>query len=84
MEYYVWLSFSKNGLNRGCCNVKASTKEAALEKCNDLGITPEYDDIEAFLMERPELPLDELVPKDFLDSGGWENYKAKNHPDSMG
>ena len=40
-----WFSFSFDGKNMGVCLIKADTPEEALAKCDNLRLTPEYDDI---------------------------------------
>jgi hypothetical protein len=38
-----FFSFSFEGENQGCCNVKAETPELALQKTIDLDIHPKHD-----------------------------------------
>lgn len=72
---YIWLSFSYNGKNQGCCNVKADSPGKALEICDEIGITPDYDDIVAFKIDEPELPLNQLIDPDHLKEHGWPSLK---------
>ena len=73
---YTWLSFSKDGVNQGCCNVEASSESEALEKCKDLGISPDYDDLLSLRIPEPELPLDELISRDHMNEGGWHTING--------
>lgn len=40
-----WLSFSLRGKNQGVCVVMADSNEEAKEKCINLGLYPENDDV---------------------------------------
>jgi len=69
---WYWFSFSFQGKNQGCCNVKAENKEEALQKTIDLGIRPKHDDIASFEITCPELPPDRLFTKDELIAMDYE------------
>lgn len=40
-----WFSFCYGRVNKGVCLIQADTAEEALAKCDNLKLTPEYDDI---------------------------------------
>jgi hypothetical protein len=40
-----WFSFSLANVNQGVCLIQADTPQEALAKCDNLKLTPEYDDI---------------------------------------
>ncbi len=61
---WFWFSFSHNGVNQGCCNVKAANQKAALRKTIHLGIHPKHDDIETCeLLGEAELEPDRLFTR---------------------
>ncbi len=69
MKWY-WFSFSYNGKNQGCCNVKAKNEKEALQKTIDLDIHPKHDDIEKFEMDKQELKPDKLYSrKEMIEAG---------------
>lgn len=62
-----FFSFSFEGVNQGCCNVKAETPELALQKTIDLDIHPKHDPgkgVFCVQMIELELPEDQLIPKE--------------------
>lgn len=63
IKKWYWFSFSLGGKNQGCCNVKASSKESALDKVIELGLLPKIDDFIAFVLDKKELPENKLISR---------------------
>ena len=72
---WFWLSFSLNGKNQGCCNVQANTLKNAIAKVEKLKIIPKYDDMEVFVLPKPELIPNKLITPKLLKKEGFKDFK---------
>lgn len=72
---WFWLSFSLDGTNQGVCNVQAEDNNDAFSKAESLGLVPEYDDIEDFVMDEAELPADTFFTKQQMIDKDYEPIK---------
>jgi len=64
-EYY-WVSFSLNGINQGCCTIKAKSNEEAIKKATKLHNEVKYNDILALPMPYDITEPNKLISKEEL------------------
>ena len=68
---FYWLSFSYNGRNTGCCNVKAKNRLDSIEVVKKLGICPKYDDVMVIQIPKVELTLNTIYSAKQLKELGY-------------
>jgi len=68
---YFFISLSKDGKNQGCINVKADCPAVARCEMEKLGIAPDYDHAQAYMIDEPELPLNTLVSPEEMKTLGY-------------
>lgn len=75
-----WFSFSFEGKNNGVCLIEAYNPEDAFDKCKNLKLMPEYDDIYCTTVNdmamEADLQFNRLYsPEEMVENG----YSIKNY-----